>query len=107
MFATDIGRLRIASLLDGISYLILLFIAMPLKYLAGLPIAVKIVGSIHGALFVGLCFALLIALRRKKLTFVWSVVTFLCALVPFAPFLLDRKLRTFGRDASIDCATRP
>jgi hypothetical protein len=44
--------LRKISLAEGISYLLLLGIAMPLKYWAGLPLAVKIVGSIHGALFV-------------------------------------------------------
>lgn len=88
MFSTDIGRLRIASLLDGISYLILLFIAMPLKYFAGIPLAVKIVGMTHGVLFIALCLALLVALLMRKLPFLWSVITFICALIPFAPFFL-------------------
>jgi integral membrane protein len=88
-----IDRLRLASLLDGVSYLVLLGVAMPLKYFAGMPLAVRIVGSIHGFLFVLLCIYLLLALFRKRLTFAWCVIVFLCALVPFAPFLLDRKLR--------------
>ena len=51
----SIDRLRLASILDGISYLILLGIAMPLKYLAGMWMAVRMVGSIHGGLFLALC----------------------------------------------------
>ncbi len=91
--ARPIDRLRLASLLDGASYLILLGIAMPLKYLAGEPLAVRLVGSLHGLLFLALCACLLESLLRKRLSFGWCVVVFLCALVPFAPFFLDRRLR--------------
>ncbi|MDF1741327.1 MAG: DUF3817 domain-containing protein [Verrucomicrobiales bacterium] len=90
-----IPRLRLFSILDGISYLILLGIAMPLKYLAEMPLAVRIVGSLHGFLFLGLCLFLFLALVKKRLPFKWCVITFLCALFPFAPFLLDKKLKTF------------
>lgn len=92
-----IDRLRLASGLDGISYLVLLGIAMPLKYLAGEPLAVRIVGMAHGVLFLALCACLLEVLVRKKLSFGWCVVVFLCALFPFAPFFLDRKLRTMSK----------
>lgn len=88
-----IDRLRLSSILDGISYLVLLGIAMPLKYLADLPMAVRIVGSLHGGLFLLLCWFLLESLLRRRLSFGWCVIVFLCALVPFAPFLLDWKLR--------------
>ena len=91
--ASPIDRLRLASILDGISYLVLLGIAMPLKYFADLPLAVRIVGSLHGFLFLALCACLLEVLVRKRLSFAWCVAVFLCALVPFAPFLLDRRLR--------------
>jgi integral membrane protein len=88
-----IDRLRLSSLADGLSYLVLLGIAMPLKYMADMPLAVRIVGSLHGAMFVALSLFLLLALIRKKLSFGWCVIVFLCALVPFAPFVLDRKLK--------------
>ena len=91
--SSSIDRLRLASLLDGISYLILLGIAMPLKYLADMPLAVRIVGSAHGFLFLGLCFCLLEVLTRRRLSFGWCVIVFLCALFPFAPFFLDRSLK--------------
>lgn len=91
--SSNIDRLRLSSLLDGVSYLILLGIAMPLKYMADMPMAVRIVGSLHGLFFLALCLFLLIALVRKQLSFGWCVVVFVCALIPFAPFFLDRKLR--------------
>ncbi len=94
--SSPIDRLRLASILDGISYLILLGIAMPLKYLADLPLAVRIVGSVHGLLFLVLCACLLESLLRKRLSFALCLVVFLCALVPFAPFFLDRKLKKHG-----------
>lgn len=87
-----IDRVRLFSLLDGISYVILLGIAMPLKYFADMPLAVRIVGSLHGGIFLLLCLFLFLALIQKKLTFTWCVVVFVCALVPFAPFFLDKKL---------------
>jgi integral membrane protein len=95
-----IDRLRLASILDGISYLILLGIAMPLKYLADMPLAVRLVGSLHGFLFLTLCACLLEVLMRKRLSVGWCVIVFVCALFPFAPFFLDRKLKAKGTAAA-------
>ncbi len=94
-----IDRLRLASLLDGVSYLILLGIAMPLKYLAGMPMAVRIVGMGHGFLFVALCVLLFVALVRSRLSFKWCLIVFVCAFFPFLPFFLDRKLKEFSDSA--------
>lgn len=91
--SSNIDRLRLCSILDGISYLVLLGIAMPLKYMADLPLAVRIVGSLHGFFFLALCWFLLVTLLRKQLSFGWCVLVFVCALIPFAPFLLDHKLK--------------
>ena len=52
MLQTPIGRLRLMGFIEGMSLLILLFIAMPLKYWADYPMAVTIVGSVHGGLFI-------------------------------------------------------
>ncbi|MEP7128906.1 MAG: DUF3817 domain-containing protein, partial [Chitinophagales bacterium] len=49
---TSIGRLRLAGITEGISFLVLLFIAMPLKYFADIPEAVKYTGWLHGLLFI-------------------------------------------------------
>jgi integral membrane protein len=93
--SNPIDRLRLASLLDGVSYLVLLGIAMPLKYALGMPMAVRIVGMTHGILFVALCWFLLAVWLDRRLSFKWCAFVFVCALVPFAPFFLDRKLRAF------------
>jgi len=92
-----ISCLRLFSILDGISYLILLGIAMPLKYLADMPLAVRIVGSLHGFLWIGLCLFLFLALVKKRLPFKWCLTVFLCALIPLAPFFLDRSLKKLGK----------
>ncbi|MEC8825288.1 MAG: DUF3817 domain-containing protein [Verrucomicrobiota bacterium] len=88
-----LDQLRLASLLDGVSYIILLGIAMPLKYAADMPMVVRIVGSAHGFLWIALCLFLLLALVKKKLSFGWCVIVFVGALIPFLPFWLDHKLR--------------
>lgn len=87
--------LRLLSVLDGASYLLLLGVAMPLKYLAGYSMAVSVVGAIHGGLFVGLCLALVLAVSGHRLSGSRCLVVFLCALFPFAPFFLDRHLKTW------------
>jgi integral membrane protein len=89
---TPLRQFRIAALLEGWSYLILLFIAMPLKYAAGLPFAVRIAGSVHGFLFV----TFMLALYRASLARRWplrrALRGFLCSLIPFGAFVFDRSL---------------
>lgn len=84
---------RAASLVEGISYLLLLFVAMPLKYLAGLPQAVTLAGRAHGALFV--LFAVLMAwvFLSKRLSFARCVEAFVASLLPFGAFWFESRLR--------------
>ncbi len=90
---TPIGRLRIVALVEGISYLILLGIAMPLKYFAELPQAVKIVGSLHGALFILFCMALLHVIFHRRWPLLQSSLVFLSSLIPFGTFAIDPHLK--------------
>ena len=84
---------------EGISFLTLLGIAMPLKYFAGLPIAVTIAGSIHGILFIA--FMVLswevrnepIVVKWKK-NFAWIFICFLAAILPFGTFVLESRLKS-------------
>ena len=55
---SSIGRLRAVALAEGISFLVLLGVAMPLKYLADMPLAVRIAGWLHGLLFIAVLFML-------------------------------------------------
>lgn len=90
---TPIGRLRIIGIIEGISFIVLLFIAMPLKYLAGQPMAVSIVGMIHGLLFLLFCLALFQAMMEERWTIFKAAGPFIASLIPFGPFLIDGRLR--------------
>ena len=89
---TFLRALRQLAIVEGISTLVLFCIAMPLKYLAGMPMAVTIVGSIHGLLFVALVAMLLLAIRRVPISMMMAAAGIAAAVVPGGPFLLDRRL---------------
>jgi integral membrane protein len=86
-------RFRIIAVLEGISFLVLLFVAMPLKYLAAQPGPVKYVGWAHGVLFVLFCFALLQVWYVRRWSFLQVAGAFMASLLPFGTFVLDRRVR--------------
>jgi integral membrane protein len=90
MLNTPIRRLTVIGTLEGISYLALLGIAMPLKYFAGIPLAVRIVGSLHGALFV-LFFAAVfeVAVKRNWWSSKYWTYAILASILPFGTFIFD------------------
>jgi integral membrane protein len=90
--AIAIERLRRVGKLEAVSFLVLLGIAMPLKYIAHWPVGVKVVGSAHGALFVWFVISLWRAWRHAQLTWGQTFGIFVAALVPFGPFFIDRRL---------------
>ncbi len=93
MPSSPIRRLRTIGLFEGVSFLILLGVAMPLKYLGGTPEAVTIVGWIHGVLFMALCAALLTVKRVAHWTIQQAGRVVVAALLPFGPFVIDGWLR--------------
>ncbi len=84
---------RVMSLCEAVSYLLLLGIAMPLKYAAGMPKAVSIVGALHGALFIVLCMALLRAIIAARWRWTRAALVLVASFVPLVPFWLDRRMR--------------
>jgi integral membrane protein len=90
---TPLSRLRVIGNLEGISYLLLLGVAMPLKYLAGMPMAVRVVGSIHGFLFVSFMVALAHVWKTEKWGFKKLANAFILSFVPFGTFYLDKQIR--------------
>ena len=92
MPATLLGRFRSVAFLEGISYLLLLFIAMPLKYFADMPLAVRVTGMAHGVLFIAYGVLVALLLARGTFTFMRAAWAMLMSLVPFGPFVLDRQL---------------
>ena len=93
MLKTPIGRLRAIGILEAISFLVLLGIAMPLKYFAGLPEAVKVAGWTHGVLFMLFCALLLEAKQQASWSFRQTGAVLVAALLPFGPFIIDGRLR--------------
>jgi len=84
---------RYISLAEGISLLTLLFIAMPMKYMLNIPEAVKIVGWIHGVLFIVYVTVLVLAEINYRWSLLFFAAAFLASLVPFGTFVLDRYLK--------------
>ncbi len=94
--SSHLGRFRLVALLEGLSFLILLFVAMPLKYIWGMEEAVRIVGMAHGLLFV----AYLLLLVVVKAALNWSnkltVLSLLASVLPFGTFYADKKWWNYG-----------
>ncbi len=96
-----VSFLRSVSLLEAVSYLILLFIAMPLKYAMDMPLAVRLAGSVHGGLFVVFCFALWRVLVTTNWPFSRAALVFTASLLPFIPFLIDRRMRAWAAESPL------
>ena len=88
-----INTFRKISLAEGCSLLVLLLIAMPLKYFFDFPEAVKVVGWIHGVLFILYVVMLLVLEVKYRWPFLFLVGAFLASLIPFGTFVLDRFLK--------------
>src|SRR5688572_8400392 len=96
----SLRRLRILGKIEGVSTLVLFGIAMPLKYAADMPMAVTIVGSIHGFLFLALAGMFVAGVTAIPISRSLAFAGILAAVVPFGPFVLDAKLETLERGRS-------
>lgn len=76
---------------EGVSFLVLLLIAMPLKYLADIPLAVTIVGGLHGALFVGFMILAFVVKDGYNKSFGWLAKSFMASILPFGTFVMDKQ----------------
>ncbi|HWV28680.1 MAG TPA: DUF3817 domain-containing protein [Dyadobacter sp.] len=100
LFKTPIGRLRILGFFEGISLILLVFIAVPLKYWGGEPLLVKVIGPIHGLLFTLFVLATLSAAVTYSWKFSeisWKVL--LACMIPFGTFYIDKYL--LAREQSV------
>jgi integral membrane protein len=109
LLATSVGRLRAIAFIEGMSYMVLVFVAMPLKYLGDMPTPVRVVGMAHGVLFVAFSLALLKVFLEQRLgqpqertlltdhTNLWrSALTFASSLLPFGTFVVDGYLKRWS-----------
>jgi integral membrane protein len=93
LIKTSVGRLRILGFLEGISLLVLIFIAVPIKYINHDPSFTKMIGPIHGALFLLFLFNTLsvgVEQNWKFKTTTWKVI--LACFIPFGTFYIDNKI---------------
>jgi integral membrane protein len=85
------GLLRLTAILEGISYL-LFALTMPLKYMYGIGMPNKIVGMIHGVLFIAYVLFVFIESQEKKWKLIDKFWSYLASLLPFATFIVDKKI---------------
>ena len=90
--------LRVVSLAEGISYLVLLYFSIYHKRILGDADAIRVPGMIHGVLFVLFCLVLCHVWLDRKWPLKKAAFAFLCSLLPFAPFYLERKLKQEQRN---------
>jgi integral membrane protein len=95
---SPIPFLRAVGKAEAVSFLLLLGVAMPLKYLAHWPLAVSVVGAIHGGLFVLFCGALLRTLLVARWPIIRAAVIFIASLLPFGPFVVDRRMAEYEEE---------
>lgn len=89
----SLQALRVFALVEAVSYLLLVGIAMPLKYWWGMPMAVRIIGMAHGVLFLLVVWLALRACFERGWPARRTAVILLASLLPIVPFLLDRRVR--------------
>lgn len=92
LLKTQIGRLRVIGFIEGVSFLLILFVTMPLKYYAEMPGPNKVIGMVHGLLFV----LYVLAVVQSKIEYNWplkkTALALLASIVPFGTFWADAKL---------------
>jgi len=95
----NIKTLRLVGLLEGISFLLLLFIAMPVKYMMDNPILVKYIGMGHGVLFVLFLVVLFAVCEKQKWSLSMFIPGLIASILPFGPFIFDMKLKKLEQPA--------
>jgi len=92
LLKTPVGRFRIIAFLEGLSFLLILFVTMPLKYQFDLPKPNLVVGMVHGILFMAYLYAAL----RLKISENWdlklTLKTLAASVIPFGTFYMDYKV---------------
>ncbi|MBL7756447.1 MAG: DUF3817 domain-containing protein [Chitinophagaceae bacterium] len=91
---------RKVALAEGISFLVLLFIAMPLKYFASIPMAVTIVGGLHGLLFVAFIILAWETRNEYKRNWVWLGKGFIASILPFGTFVMEKQWKREQQEAT-------
>lgn len=91
LLQTQLGRLRILGFIEGVSFLLILFVTMPLKYYFDQPGPNKIIGMAHGLLFISYCYLVIVVGIDRSWS--WKVIglSLLASIIPFGTFWADWK----------------
>lgn len=89
---TELKRFKFINKIEGISFLILLFVAMPAKYYFGYPMATKIVGMLHGLLVFAFIYQIIEAKKEAGFTWKETALYSVLSLIPFGSFYTDKLL---------------
>jgi len=89
---SELKKFRLINKIEGISFLILLFIAMPMKYYAGIPMATKIIGMLHGLLVFAFIYQIIEAKKEAGFSMKETALYSVLSLIPFGSFYTDKLL---------------
>ena len=89
---SELLKFKYINKIEGISFIILLFIAMPMKYSFGFPMATKVVGMLHGLLVFAFIYQIIEAKREAGFTLKEAAFYSVLSLVPFGSFYTDKLL---------------
>ncbi len=92
MHYTNISRLRFLAWFEGMSFLLLIGIGMPLKYIYQIPLPNMIIGMAHGILFIAYCIWVMIVRSEEKWLFKKTFLALVASLLPFGTFVADAKI---------------
>ncbi len=93
---TPLGRLRVIGWWEGVSFLVLLLVAMPLKYVWDMPLAVRVVGMAHGVLFMLYVLAAIQAALEYDWPWKKTALVLIASVLPAGPFIVDAKILRDG-----------
>lgn len=92
MFSSTIKMLRALALWEGLSFLLILFVTMPLKYLADMPTPNQVVGMAHGVLFIGYIAVVLMARSEYGMSLKQTFWSLAASILPFGTFVADSRI---------------
>lgn len=95
---------RMLSIIEGCSFLFLLFIAMPMKYYYGMPEVVTVAGMVHGILFVAYMFLSLSVAQKHNWSLIYWCAVLFAGMLPFGFLLIDGRLKRECKALATDAA---
>ncbi|WP_051468501.1 DUF3817 domain-containing protein [Actinomadura oligospora] len=102
-----VKTLRIVSVAEAVSFLVLLLVAMPLKYGADAPVAVQIMGPIHGVLFLAYVGLVLVGRQATGWDNKRTLLALIASVLPIAPFFVERNWLRPVADAAVRADEAP